>query len=124
MGTPISQQARSSAIRFWQERIRAAARAAWPQAEPPAIQRVSVRVGYYYVESGPDLDNILKPIIDALKLVIVADDELIDDIVASKRPKANFRAVRVSPVLAEALAGNSDFIHVVVALAGGAEVLR
>lgn len=124
-GTPISQQARSGAVRFWQERIRQAAVAAWGSAEAASTQRLSIRIGYFYVESSPDLDNILKPIIDALKGIVFVDDELIDDIVASKRPKeGSFRAANVSPILAEALVGNSDFIHVVVAVAGQVEVLR
>jgi len=124
LGTPISQQARTASVKLWQERIRLAAMAVWPEAEVPSSQRVSVRIGYFYLESAPDLDNILKPILDALKGIIVVDDELIDDIVASKRPKANFRAVNVSPILAGALGGNSDFIHVIVDISRDIEVLK
>jgi Holliday junction resolvase RusA-like endonuclease len=116
---------RSAAVKLWQERVRQAASAVWPSTEGLVDQRVTIRIGYFYIESAPDLDNILKPIIDALKGVILSDDELVDDIVASKRLKeGNFTARNVSPVLAGALAGNSDFVHVVVAQSGEVEVLK
>lgn len=96
----------------------------WPEAEVPTDQRLAMKIGYFYIEAAPDLDNILKPIIDALKGVVFSDDELIDDLVASKRPKANYRVADVSPILLRALGGNSDFVYVVVDVAREIEVLK
>lgn len=73
-GQPAAADARSEAKVGWQNAVGGAARAAVGAVSPPAIDtREPVQVSIYWFRSRafsqpPDLDNILKPIIDALAM--------------------------------------------------------
>jgi hypothetical protein len=114
-GTPIAHQGSSAARRQWQKDIRTAARKVWPEDELPVTGPVVFRLAYFYGERQvADLDNIVKTIQDALEQIVYRDDRQIVDLVASARPKAYYYRIRVSPVLAVGLMGNSAFVHIVV----------
>lgn len=85
---------------------------------------VTLRVAYFYLfELTGDLDNLVKPIQDALERIVYLNDRQVVDLIVSARPKANYR-IDVSPTLAEGLSGDSDFIHVVVDHTSAFEVYR
>ena len=80
-GTPVSLQASSDSRRLWKDRVEAAARK-MRQPESFLVTRplaVLVHVFFDAPTSG-DLDNLLKPILDALEGVIYTDDNLIADL--------------------------------------------
>ena len=83
-----------------------------------------MRIGYYYRGGSLDLDNILKAILDGLELVVYTDDNLIVDLVVSKRSLDEFARIHVSQSLARALATGADFVHIVVDRATEIEVLK
>ena len=59
----------------------------------------------------------IKPILDAIKGLVLADDSLVTDVVCRRRPLAGpFLVDPVSAVLADGLAGHREFLHVRVAL--------
>ena len=63
-----------------------------------------------------DLDNILKPILDAMNELIYDDDEQITDLHCHKRVlTADLEMRNPSPVLSEAFARSTQFVHIVVA---------
>jgi hypothetical protein len=71
-----------------------------------------------------DLDNILKAILDGLEGVAYMDDNVIVDLIASKRSLDEFARLDVSTAFARALATGADFVHIVVDQATEIEVLK
>ena len=97
----------------------------WVPAELPAIGRIMLTIMYFY-ESEPsmDIDNIPKPISDALKGLVYLDDEQVTDVLCRKRNlSSNFRIENPSSVLAEGFSRGSEFLYVVVEEAPNQEVI-
>jgi len=124
-GTPVSDQGKSDAKRLWRERVRSEATAAAGTLTESLLDFVVLRIAYFYVYApAADLDNIVKPIQDALKGVAYDDDIQVVDIVASMRPKTGSDLIKMSAVLANGFAGHSDFVYIVVDRSSVIEVLR
>ena len=71
-----------------------------------------------------DIDNLPKPILDALKGLVYLDDEQVTDIVCHKRDLN--RALRVanpSSVLAEGFSRGNQFLYIVIEEAPDQEVI-
>ncbi|MGH6906012.1 MAG: RusA family crossover junction endodeoxyribonuclease [Geminicoccaceae bacterium] len=80
-GPPVSQQTRRRARRrAWIEELREAVRNRWPAEEPPALGPISVTITHIYAEVAVDLDNLAKPVLDALKGLVCQDDGQVTDI--------------------------------------------
>ncbi len=126
LGTPVTSQGSSDNRRFWQQRVRQAGEAeAATKGLLPSADEMVLRVAYFYV-SDPigDLDNIVKPIQDALTGIAYEDDRQVVDLVASMRRKAVEDRVLMTEKLASGFLGGSDFIYVVVEQSSKIEVLR
>jgi len=124
-GTPMSSQASSDAKRFWRERVSGEASVAAAAIQWAPLDVVALRVAYFYVDApAADLDNIVKPIQDALKGIAYDDDIQVIDLIASMRPKIGTDLIRMSAVLAAGFAGNSDFVYITVHRSSVVEVLR
>jgi len=122
LGTPVTSQGSSDNRRFWQQRVRQEAEAA-AKGFLPSADEMLLRVAYFYV-SDPigDLDNIIKPIQDALTGIAYEDDCQVVDLVASMRRKAVEDRVPMTEILAAGFLGGSDFIYVVVEQSSKIEV--
>lgn len=84
-----------------------------------------LRIAYFFVnDPAGDLDNIVKPIQDALKGIAYADDRQVVDLVASMRRKAVDDRVPMTTTLARGFLGGSDFIYVVVDQSSRIEAFR
>jgi crossover junction endodeoxyribonuclease RusA len=71
-----------------------------------------------------DVDNIPKPISDALKGLVYFDDEQVTDVLCRKRNlNSNLRVEKPSPVLAEGLSRGNEFLYIVVQEAPNQEVI-
>jgi len=91
----------------------------------PTVDSVVLRVAYFYVYApAADLDNIVKPIQDALRGIAYVDDVQVIDLVASMRRKSNGERIVVTTILASGFAGGSDFVHVAVDHSSAIEVFR
>jgi len=124
-GTPISAQGSSESKRLWKQRVRQAAYATVPIGMAPTVDSVVLRVAYFYVYApAADLDNIVKPIQDALRGIAYVDDVQVIDLVASMRRKSNGERIVVTTILASGFAGGSDFVHVAVDHSSAIEVFR
>ena len=80
----------------------------------------------YFYESEPlmDIDNIPKPISDALKGLVYLDDEQVTDVLCHKRNlNSNLRIENPSSILAEGFSRGSQFLYVVVEEALNQEVI-
>jgi crossover junction endodeoxyribonuclease RusA len=78
---PVSQQARRQArLREWKEFVAEHARLAVNEPRELASEPVALKLLYVYEEAALDIDNILKPIQDALIGVLLEDDSVITDV--------------------------------------------
>ncbi len=125
VGTPVSLQGASDAKRLWQQRVASAAEKARGDWSPSPVDELVLRVAYFYVYApAADLDNIVKPLQDALKGVAFEDDIQVVDLIASMRRKGVSDRVPMTAVLAVAFGGGSDFVYVAVDRSEAIEVFR
>lgn len=77
---------------------------------------MSVTITYFYERVSVDVDNIPKPILDALKGLAYLDDEQVTDIICRRRNLIyDLRIENPSAILAAALSTGMEFLHIVVA---------
>ena len=95
---------------------------AW-DAEPPLDGEVMVVITYYFKGESLDVDNMPKPILDALNGLVYADDCQITDLVCRKRDRnRDLQFENPSSVLVETLGRSEQFLHITVANARSLEV--
>jgi crossover junction endodeoxyribonuclease RusA len=114
-GTPVSLQARRSEARDeWKDRVRSAARTAIP--DPHFVSELRMAVTLYYMPSEPmqgDIDNIVKPILDAMSGLIYLDDRQVERLVVQKfEPDNDTVFARQSDVLTAAWQGERPTLYV------------
>lgn len=115
-GPPVSQQARrQDRLKAWKSTVRQEAEKYWPSEQPPATGLVMLKVTYFYDSVAIDVDNIVKPIQDAIIGLAYVDDEQITDLLVRKRDlSGTFKIENVTPTLAEGFARGNEFLHIVV----------
>lgn len=125
MGTPVSAQSTAPPKRHWQQRVAEAAKKAQTNGAPSESEALVLRIAYFYVDApAADLDNIVKPLQDALKDIAFVDDIQVVDLVASMRRKGVSDGVPMTASLAHAFSQGSDFVHVTVDRSAVIEVFR
>jgi hypothetical protein len=83
---------------------------------------VQLTVTYYGERRGPDLDNLLKPIQDALQRVVYANDRQLTRVdTRFENIDKRFEARYMSPVLAMAFVRGDPFVHIEVWYPSGNE---
>jgi crossover junction endodeoxyribonuclease RusA len=114
-GTPVSLQAKRPESREeWKGRVKAASSTAIPSPHFASQDRIAVTL-YYFLDSPMegDIDNIVKPILDALSRHIYIDDRQVERIVAQKfEPPNAFTFSRPTAKFAEALGGERPVLYV------------
>ena len=72
-------------------------------------------ITYFYDRVKLNVDNIPKPILDALKGLIYLDDEQVTDILCRKRNlNTELRLANPSSILAEGFSRANQFLYVVI----------
>ena len=114
-GPPVSQQARNRGrVREWTQAVQGVAELRW-HAQPPFDGQVMVTISYFFENVLLDVDNIPKPILDALKGLVYSDDSLVSDLLCRKRSlKEDIRIQNPSQLLLEEHAKARQFLHVSV----------
>ena len=105
-GTPVSLQARGTAAKEeWKRRIKEASGHALPEGHFTTDKRIAITLYYFPDEEMQgDLDNIVKPILDALERHIYRNDSQVDRIVVQRfEPDSVFEFRSPSNTLSEAL---------------------
>lgn len=105
-GTPISAQtARPQSKREWQARIVDASREALPEGHFATGAPIGVTLYYFPAAPMPgDIDNIVKPILDATAHHIYLDDHQVERLVVQKfEPERDVRFSLPSAILVDAL---------------------
>ena len=106
-GTPRSMQASSRGREDWKGAVQSAARDAIVEAERIEFVDVSSRIFHFCFDWGDnsgDLDNIAKPILDAISGVIFFNDNQVTELVLGRtdlRRHEIFEIEGASPLLAD-----------------------
>ena len=107
---------------MWKQDVHSAAKLIW-DGSPPSTGEIEVTITYYFKDVDVDVDNIPKPILDALKGLVYNDDYKITDMICRKRELNRYRPRRnASPMVLEALARPGQFLHITVSDALNEEV--
>jgi crossover junction endodeoxyribonuclease RusA len=114
-GTAVSLQAKRAESRSeWKERIKAASATAIPQ--PHFVSDAPISVTLYYLPDEPmegDVDNIVKPILDALCRHIYLDDHQVERLVVQKfEPGVSFTLQNPSGTFASAIVAPRPVLYV------------
>ncbi len=114
MGSPVSLQTNNrKLLQDWKAQVRKIAVSQLPAATIPAISFVEVEIAYYYTSAPLDIDNIAKPILDALNLLVYIDDKQISDLMIRKRHLYwSIETQTISPAIAEAIFKRKPFVYV------------
>ena len=115
-GPPVSQQSKSrKRVHDWKMYVRRKAGQEWSKNDPPLKQPVKLMITYYYDEVALDVDNMIKPIQDALIGLVYTDDRFVTDTVGRKRRlDGSFRVRGMSPMLARGFCLGKEFLHIKV----------
>jgi crossover junction endodeoxyribonuclease RusA len=112
-GVPASSQAKNlERKRKWMADVRQAAQAVW--SDSPLGTKVRVGITYY-VRGGklPDVDNMAKPILDAITSTVWVDDIQVDSVRSGRVDLDGlFRLSGLSVALLEGFHQNQPFVHV------------
>ncbi|MBN3926467.1 MAG: RusA family crossover junction endodeoxyribonuclease [Nostoc sp. DedQUE04] len=127
-GRPVSQQARKrgkgNRLQDWKKTVRQEAEKYWSSEQKTATGLVMLQITYFYDSVQIDIDNIVKPIQDAIKGLAYVDDNQVSDLLVRKRNlSGNFRIENMTSTLAEGFASGNEFLHIVVIDAPNQEVI-
>lgn len=124
-GPPVSQQTRRrERLRAWKIVVRQEAEKYWSSEQKAATGLVMLKITYFYDSVAIDVDNIVKPIQDAIiGLAYVDDDQVTDVLVRKRNLSGNFKVENMTSTLAEGFSRGNEFLHIVVIEAPDQEVL-
>ncbi len=124
-GPPVSQQTRrGEKRRDWIAKVRQEAQRYWSGDPAPVAEPIMLTITYFYDSVSVDVDNVIKPIQDALKGLVYDDDVQVTDVLSRRRNLyGDFRVENLSSVLAEGFSRGNEFLHIVVEEAPDQEVL-
>lgn len=113
-GPPVSLQTRNRArLRGWKTSVANAATAVLAPGLAPVISNVSIVITYYHDGPRPDLDNIIKPIQDALCGIIFQDDAQVLDTRSRSRELGGSYVVKgASRIVVGGILDGKDFLHI------------
>lgn len=113
-GTPVSLQASNRSRERWKAQVAEAAKAGLP--ETPWLTEPSIAVTVFHfpkAESLVDLDNIAKPILDALTALVYRDDRQVDRLLIQRFDAHHGDELsNPSPRLADALANGRPRVYI------------
>ena len=82
-----------------------------------------VVITYFFKGEALDVDNMPKPILDALKGMVYADDDQVTDLVCRKRDRdRDIHFESPSSILLDSLGRSEQFLHITVVNAPSLEV--
>jgi crossover junction endodeoxyribonuclease RusA len=113
-GVPLSSQASARSRDAWKEAVREAARRELPEGHWASAEAVSVSMVYFSLgPSSLDVDNIIKPILDALSALIWMDDRQVSQVLARKTDRLALAGITAPPVqVAAALGDRKPFTYI------------
>jgi len=121
---PVSHQAKNREnLQAWKDYVYGRARIDWIGGTPIATQGLRLMLVYLCNDFPADIDNIIKPIQDALVGVVYADDSLISDVDSHRRFLSDaIDVTNLPPLLVEGVRLGEECIYIRVSLADNLEV--
>lgn len=112
-GVPVSLQASGRSRERWKQHVAETVRNHLPDDHWAEAGPIAVTI-YYFPEGRMvgDIDNIVKPILDALCQLVYADDEQVDRILVQKFEEPFSSFTDPTPCLAGTLAGDRPIIYI------------
>lgn len=112
-GPPVSSQTKNrKALQRWKQSVKTAAAARVQPGTTPTALPVKVTITYYYEGDSPDVDNIVKPMQDALCGLVYVDDDQVQESRSRKRLlKGSYVLEGASQTLVLAMAAGEAFLH-------------
>ena len=114
-GIPVSSQAsRAASKTAWKDAIRAASAILLPEGYFCTEGRMAVTIFYFPDdEMQGDIDNIVKPILDALSRHVYLDDRQVERCLVQKfEPERMFDFSSPSRILSEAASGAKPLLYI------------
>lgn len=110
---PVSHQAKSREnLQAWKDYVYGRARNSW-QGLPISNYNVRVTLVYLCDDSPADIDNIIKPIQDALVGIVLADDALVSDVDSHRRfLRDNIDVTGLPGLLADGVYAGQECVYV------------
>ena len=119
---PLSQQANKKNKKLWKDYIYGRAMSQWDKGTPYEKSGLRFTLVYLCDDSPADIDNIIKPIQDALVGVVFADDSLITDVDSHRRfISESIDVTNLPPVLREGVLSGQECVYIRVSLADNLE---
>ncbi|MEK6405542.1 MAG: RusA family crossover junction endodeoxyribonuclease [Acidobacteriota bacterium] len=117
-GPAVSLKAKKTNARRYQKwirTVRAAAQSEFRSRRQITSQNIIVSIANYYTLSPPDVDNIIKPLLDAMGTVVYDDDSQVRKVISEKVDLTSTDSIQnPSPLLATALEKYSEVLHIIV----------
>jgi len=112
MGIPRTPASRSR--KTWQEKVKTAASDEWPEGQAPFEGELSARIVYFFPEqTSVDVDNIIKPILDALEGLVYENDRVVFEVLCRKSSLSELTILANAPLkLVQSLQDDTDQVFV------------
>jgi crossover junction endodeoxyribonuclease RusA len=123
---PMSLQTNSRPrFQAWKDQVRTEAAKAWGARQILSEGDFHLTIVHLHHDvSTPDVDNIIKPIQDALEGVVLSNDNLVSDVESHRRVMpGRFDTLRLPRLLRDALDSSLDCVYVRLADAAKLEEL-
>jgi len=119
---PVSHQSKSSKNReIWKDFVKTEAEKVWGKQTAIAVP-CQLTLAYFCDERPADIDNIIKPIQDALVGLVYVDDSYVTDVDSHRRPlTGTFNLTNLPPLVVSALSAGQEFVYVRVSLSQAIE---
>lgn len=113
-GPPVSAQTKNrSRLQQWKNEVKVEAQRALGSASSISNDDICATITYYYEGDTPDVDNIVKPILDGLVGVCYVDDNQVVESKSRKRSiNGSYKIRRASSVLLTAFSAGDEFLHI------------
>ncbi|HLF89402.1 MAG TPA: RusA family crossover junction endodeoxyribonuclease [Anaerolineales bacterium] len=123
---PVSQQTRRREnLRAWKAYVRSVAESYWSDEYEKENGPVCITLIFLFDEVAIDVDNIIKPIQDALIGLAFENDSQVTDAISRRRNlKTQFVLEDVSPILMSGFDLKDEFVYVKISDAPGQEYLQ
>ncbi|MFD1468653.1 RusA family crossover junction endodeoxyribonuclease [Hymenobacter caeli] len=110
---PISHQSKSATNRQkWKEFVRSEAQKVWGEQTVIALP-CHLTLVYFCGDRPSDIDNIIKPIQDALVGLVYVDDTYVTDVDSHRRALTDaFDLIRLPPLVVSTLSEGIEFVYV------------
>ena len=113
LGPPVSNQSPGPNLTTWRATVAGAATLNWPNA--PLMGDLKAIVINFYAGNRPsvDLDNMSKPILDAMQNIVYGDDrQIVQAEIAHLKIGAAFAIIGVRPIIVNSIQAGNHFVYV------------